>query len=139
MANPDVINLKNQNHIQNQALKLYTPNMVLIATMLGSLLAGGYLIWANYKALNEQQKASDTILWLCVGTPFVLVVNGLILPINFLLMVGLSLLAQKSQWKTQNPKASWWITLFIGILGSILNYILLIIIANFLWLTKFIQ
>lgn len=58
-------------------LKLYSTKAIWIATYLGSPLIAGYLMRVNYLALQEEQKAKNTLWWSILAT--VLLIIGLLM------------------------------------------------------------
>lgn len=108
--------------------------MVLVSTLIGRVLGGGALIWANYKALGDQANATKTLFY-CLGGVLLLFVAGLFLPHGSSaglaggLAAGLRVLTQQSQWKTQSPKASWWFAILIGFAGLIVTLLLVLVFS----------
>jgi len=45
------------------SIRLYSPNKVLVAAILGGIAGGCVLHWLNLKALNYDQKANQTFVW----------------------------------------------------------------------------
>lgn len=115
--------------------KLYTPNMIMVATFLGGLVAGCALIWANYKTLGEHEKAGKTLLWALGGILFFFLLSYF-LPfvrnsgagMSGALAFGLRAWA-KTAFPKQAPKASWWLTILISILALLGSLILLIVLS----------
>ena len=115
-----------------RSVKLYSPRKVLVAALLGGIAGGCILHWLNFKALNQEQKANQTLVW-CV--PLLIV-----LPIFFLLTnitlngsgagiaAGFMMDAKKAYGAlyTQHSRNSgnlggWWATIGIGIVGFLLS------------------
>ena len=114
--------------------KLFTPNMVLIATVLGGLLGGGALIWANYKAINNLSGANKTLIWCLSGTLLLFAISAFITSsvgtgIAIGCAVGLKAFAQKEQWKPESLKKSWWLALLVGLISLAVTLVSIVIFS----------
>jgi len=49
-------------------IKLYSSNSIAMATFLGGPLVAGYLIRENYRALQEERKAKQALVWGIIAT-----------------------------------------------------------------------
>lgn len=59
--------------------KMYKVSGIVLATFLGSLLAGGWLLSRNFKVMGDEARARTTLIVCCIGTAVVLAL-GLLLP-----------------------------------------------------------
>lgn len=121
--------------------KLFTPNMILVSTLLGGALAGFCLILYNYNAIGETPKAKMGILFgfLVLIAVFIM---WLFLPasisidieIKTALSVGSAIVLKyisKMAFGTSKLKAAWWISIVTGI-SVLVPSLILIFIMTFL-------
>jgi hypothetical protein len=114
------------------SIKLYSPRKVLVVALLGGILGGCILHWLNLKALHQDQKANQTLIW---SVPFLV-----ILPIFSLLThisltgvggavaAGYMMEAKRSygsiyqQHSDHNGKlGGWWAAIGIGIASLLIS------------------
>lgn len=78
---------ENEYPYQNQAfLKLYSKTAILLATLIGTPVAGGLLIYKNYKNLSDLRKAIAS-LFFCVLLTIVCVGGLLLIPEHILIKI----------------------------------------------------
>ena len=70
------------NGSQNEAVRLYSPALITVATLLGAPVAGCILLAHNYRSLGKQATAKQLLIWGTLGTALLLVV-AFFLPENF--------------------------------------------------------
>ena len=84
--------------------QVYTIRTIVISTLLGSLLAGSYMLYQNFKKFGEYKKARATVmltivaflvLLACAFSPILAKIPGLVYTLVFSIIT--SLLAQKYQ------------------------------------------
>jgi hypothetical protein len=72
--------------IQNTSVRLYSPTLITVATLLGAPVAGCILLAHNFRVLGRHSAARQWLVGGSVGTAVLLVV-GYFLPDNFPNMV----------------------------------------------------
>lgn len=118
--------------------KLFTPNMILVSTLLGGSIAGCGLMAYNYKAIGEKDKAVKALLW-GFGILIAAFILGLVIS-HFIntngaatgISVGVALMLKnmsKSAFGVNRPKIPWWISILTGILAIIPTLILVFILS----------
>ena len=109
--------------------KLFTPNMIFVASLFGGPLGGCLLMAANYRAIGQKESALKTLVWAVGGMFLLFVVNGFISSVlsglsgpslHIGIAVGLRQWA-KSTFDWEYPKASWWIVRLVTGLGFVLT------------------
>jgi len=68
MDNTELLIEENVQEIPKE--KFYTLNQIMIATVLGGPIAGGYLMYQNYNKIGEEEGAKSIIIWSMVCTYF---------------------------------------------------------------------
>jgi hypothetical protein len=126
---------------QEYLSKLYTPNMIFAATLIGGTVGGLTLFRENYQILGENEKSGATLL---IGLIGIFLVNYLfcLSPISLWQIVVLAMvigypiifriLATKIQWQRIDrnySKQSWGKTIGIAIFMLPLSITLLLIPA----------
>ena len=112
----------------NSAIRLYSPALVTVATLIGAPVAGCILLAHNYRSLGRQSTAIQLLIWGTLGTVLLLVMsyflpenfpNG-VLPIGY--TVGMYLLAKQLQGKDYEShianggvKGSTWKAVVTGV------------------------
>ncbi len=121
------------------APKLYTPNQVMVATLLGGVLPGCYLIWRDFRVLNEAKKANQTMMWGLIGFFGIAGIAYLFPQIPATaLSVSLAIAFKQitppqSFWRTdeakQVKKQSWWFAILIGLAGLLISIAIILLVS----------
>lgn len=110
----------------------YSLGQIALATILGSPLAGAWLMARNYRATDEKKKERRCIIYSVTGTAALLVLAFMVpasVPHSGFAAGVAAAMIQVARW-TQGPmisehyssggqKGSWWVAAGIGVLGLI--------------------
>jgi hypothetical protein len=128
--------------------KLYRPLNIYVATLFGGPLVAGYLIAANYKALNESRNVARTWIFTIIGTVLIIVFAYVIesrstrnVP-GYIISIIYSVIIYNIVNLVQKPKIINYISaggqfhpasrvLLVTIIGVVITFLILLIVANF--------
>lgn len=132
-------------------LKLYSLKSIALGSFIGSPLAAGYLISENYKALNEPDKARNTIITYIIATILLFIVLFLIpeeildkvpsfiIPIIYTAIIGVIVEKQqgailRSHEENGNELYSGWRAAGIGLVTVV---IIIALVFGYFFISEF--
>ncbi len=71
-------NIENVVEEKSYDYKLFKTSAVGVATFFGTVLAGGYIIYRNYKALGKEAEGKKVLIWSAIATVLIFAVTFLI-------------------------------------------------------------
>jgi len=126
--------------------KIYKDRAIWVGTFLGGPLVAGYLIAENFKTFNEVDKVKKTWIYTIIGTilifgAVILIPDGVKIPNQIIPLIYTAIayfFVERFQKKNCSAYIAlggktfgWWRTIAIGLIGLIITFVLLIIVAAY--------